>query len=231
MATRVVRLMLVHRDELVPEDRFFDAFWRGNEPGAARRALHVALSHARRVLDGAEGVERSVLETSERCYRLRVEETTRVDTHEFEMSARHATAATNGSSLPLLEQAEKLWNGPPLPEDLYSDWSAAWRERLMDRYSEVLSALIGAYADTGDVAAETLANRKLVELDPLNEGAQRALMTVYARAGRRGDALRQYGDCERLLSDGLGVEPAAATSSLRTRVLAGEAPDPGAASR
>jgi len=214
--------MLVHRDQLVPEERFFEAFWRGSEPGAARRALHVALSHARRVLDGGEGLEHSVLETSERCYRLRLEAGTRVDTHDFEASAKAATHAAHGFSLPLLERAETLWDGPPLPEDLYSDWSAAWRERLMDRYSEVLSALIEAYADTGDVAAETLASRKLVELDPLNEGAQRALMTVYARAGRRGDALRQFGDCERLLAEGLGAEPASATSSLHARVLAGE---------
>lgn len=222
MATRVVRLMLVNRDELVPEDRFFEAFWRDSEPISARRALHVALSHARTVLDGPETGEHSLLETSERCYRLRLGGDARVDTDEFEASAEDATASGSASPLPVLEQAETLWGGSPLPEDLYSDWSAAWRDRLTDRYSEVLSALISAYERVGDIAAETLTSRKLVELDPLNEGAQRALMTVYARAGRRGDSLLQFRSYERLLADGLGVEPAVETSSLFTRVLAGD---------
>jgi DNA-binding SARP family transcriptional activator len=64
--------------------------------------------------------------------------------------------------------------------------------------------------------------RELVDLDPLNERGHRALMTAYARTGRRGHALRQFLECRRALVDSLGIEPAAATSALQARILAGE---------
>jgi DNA-binding SARP family transcriptional activator len=66
------------------------------------------------------------------------------------------------------------------------------------------------------------AARRLVDLDPFDEAAHRQLMTAYARAGRRGAALRQYLECRRALVDGLGVEPTAATARLQARILAGE---------
>ena len=44
----------------------------------------------------------------------------------------------------------------------------------------------------------------------------------FDRAGRTGHALRQYLECRRALVDGLGIEPAEATSRLQARVLAGE---------
>ena len=48
-------------------------------------------------------------------------------------------------------------------------------------------------------------------------------MVGYARAGRRGHALRQYLACRRALVDGLGIEPAQETAALQRLILAGEA--------
>ena len=62
-----------------------------------------------------------------------------------------------------------------------------------------------------------------MQIDPLNETWQRELIAAYARAGRTSHALRQYLECRRALVDALGVEPAAATSRLQARILAGEA--------
>jgi DNA-binding SARP family transcriptional activator len=62
-----------------------------------------------------------------------------------------------------------------------------------------------------------------VELEPLDESAQRELITAYARSGRRAHALRQFLECRRRLVDELGMEPAAQTVELQRRVLAGEA--------
>ena len=65
---------------------------------------------------------------------------------------------------------------------------------------------------------------RLLALDPLDEGAHRALMLAYARTGRPALALRQYLACRRALVDGLGVEPSAETAAIQTAVLAGQAP-------
>ena len=108
-----------------------------------------------------------------------------------------------------------------MPQELYAPWSFAWRERLTDRYTHVLAALSQAYAAAGRPEDAIRLARKWVELDPLNESAQRELITGYARAGRRNHALRQYLACRRVLVDELGIEPSAATVALQERVLAG----------
>jgi DNA-binding SARP family transcriptional activator len=82
--------------------------------------------------------------------------------------------------------------------------------------------LVTACHDEEDFPAATQAARRLVELDPLDEAAQRALIVAYARSGRRAHALRQYLECRRLLVDDLGVEPSQETAELQRRVLAGE---------
>jgi DNA-binding SARP family transcriptional activator len=122
----------------------------------------------------------------------------------------------------LLERARSLWGGEPLPEERYSDWAAAYREGLADRYIAVLTALVQIHERGGDYAHATDAARELVQLDPLNEEGHRALMRAYARTGRRSHALRQYLECRRALIDSLGVEPAEETSRLQAGILAGE---------
>jgi TolB-like protein len=54
----------------------------------------------------------------------------------------------------------------------------------------------------------------VVALDPLFELGQRALMRAYARAGRRGEALRQYKSWTETLKRELGVAPDAETQAL-----------------
>lgn len=221
LAARLVRFLLVHRDASVAEDLLFEAFWPDKPAEAARHSLAVALSLARGVLD-PPGAERSVVEVRERCYRLRLRECDRLDVAEFEQAAAAAVAQRGPSARMLLGRAESLWTGEPLPEDRYAEWTFAWRERLIDRYLQVLAALVEACTQTGDHLEAARAAHKAVELDPLNEGAHRELMAAYARAGRTSHALRQYLECRRALVDELGVEPSQQTSDLQARILAGE---------
>ena len=109
-----------------------------------------------------------------------------------------------------------------MPEERYSDWATAYRDRLLDAYTAVLGALVDAHDEAGEHGRAATVARELVDLDHLNEVGHRALITAYARAGRRGYALRQYLECRRALVEGLGVEPAEATSRLQSRILAGE---------
>lgn len=47
-------------------------------------------------------------------------------------------------------------------------------------------------------------------------------MRAYGRSGRTSHALRQYLECRHALVVELGVEPAAETTQLQARILAGE---------
>ena len=219
-ARRLVRLLLVHRPEPVPEDVLLEAFWPDAPADAARHSLQTAVSSARRLLDPPGGS--TVLETSGGGYRLRLGERDSVDAERFERAAEAALAATGGERLRLLAAAAELWGGEPLPEEGFADWAAAWRERLVDRYTAVLSALAQGRLDAGELPAATGAAGRLVRRDPLNEAGHRILMRANARAGRRSRSLRQYLECRHALVESLGVEPAAETSELQRRILAGE---------
>jgi DNA-binding SARP family transcriptional activator len=218
---RLVRFLLVNLDRPVPEDEIFEALWPDLEADGARKSLQVSISRTRRVLD-PPGSEHSVIESVERTYRLVLGQRDTIDTEEFLSAAAAALGDTGEQRRTLLEHARSLWGGEPLPEERYSDWTAAYRERLVDRHTGILAALVAVHEEAGEHGEAADMARELVDLDALNEGGHRALITAYARAGRTGQALRQYLECRRALVDQLGVEPSEATSRLQARILAGD---------
>ena len=220
VAQRLVRFLLLHRDGFVSEDEIVEVFWPDRDADSARRSLRVAASRARGVLDvpGAP----SVIEIAERAYGLRLRPGDTVDADDFELVATRALAAEGEIRGRLLERAQSLWGGEPLPEERYSDWALGWRERLMDLYAALLAAASDDCLGRGDLIGASLRARQLVGLDPLNEGGHRRLMITQARSGQRSQALRQFLECRRALVEQLGVEPANETARLQQRILAGE---------
>ena len=221
MAARVVRFLLTRGSGAVPEDELFEAFWADRPADAARQHLAVAVSRARKVLD-LPGADASVIEAKERTYLLRLRQRDSLDSAEFETAAASALAGRGRDRRTALEGAATLWTGEPLPEDRYAAWSFAWRDRLVETYSQVLGALLQSYDQAGEHHEAIRTARALLEVDPLDERAHRQLMVAYARTGRASYALRQYLECRRALVVDLGVEPSAETSRLQARILAGE---------
>ena len=221
VAARLVRLLLCRSGGPVSEDELIEVFWPDKPVNAGRRSLQVAVSAARGVLD-VPGAESSRVVAGDRAYRLALGPQDSVDAYEFERAAATALSATTPDRRAALLGAAALWGGEPLPEERYADWAIPWRERLVDRHAEVLAALIDEHAAAGELVAAADVARRLVEFDPVNEAAHRQLIVAYARAGKRGHALRQYLACRRALVAELGIEPGEETAALQRRVLAGE---------
>ena len=222
MAARVVRFLLIHGPDPLPEDALFEAFWGDRPSDAARQHLAVAVSRARKVLDLPDS-EQSLIESRERVYRLALGAGDRVDVWEFERAAGKALATQGEERRRALEHAARLWSGEPLPQDRYAEWSFAWRERLAAIHGDVLTALLESYELAGEAHQSIHTARALLEIDPGNERAHRVLMLAYARTGRTSHALRQYLECRRALVDELGIEPSEQTSEIQARILTGEA--------
>jgi DNA-binding SARP family transcriptional activator len=219
---RLVRFLLVHRGAPVAEERILEALWPDRPADKARSALQVAVSRARQVVD-PPGVATSAIRYSDRAYLMELEDRDVVDTERFSVVAAEALATTGPARRGALEAAAALWTGTPLPEEEYADWATAWREELQALLHRVLVALADEHRAAGDEPAVAAVARRLVALDPLDEGAHRMLITAHARTGRRSLALRQYLECRRLLVEGAGIEPDADTTGLQRRVLAGMA--------
>ena len=110
-----------------------------------------------------------------------------------------------------LQAAAELYRGEFLSDfdidsEPFQEWLAAERDRTLAVVCDVLHRLTAEDA-VGDHEIAIQFGRRLVALDPLSEFGQRALMRAYARAGRRGEALRQYKSCAETLKRELGVAP------------------------
>jgi DNA-binding SARP family transcriptional activator/tetratricopeptide (TPR) repeat protein len=127
---------------------------------------------------------------------------------------RHATAAA------ALRRAAELARGSFLagfslrdaPD--FDDWRATRASSAERAVAAILDRLTEAAEAEGDVPGAVAAAARRVDLDPLDESAQRRLMSVLARSGDRSGAIRGYRACVAVLERELGVTPLAETTRL-----------------
>jgi len=133
-----------------------------------------------------------------------------------------------GSPEALAEAAElcrgDLLDGLAVHDPAFEDWLRAERARLRDRAAQALQDLL--QSQSGEAAMATAG--RLLALDPLNEATHRALIRLYAEAGDRSLAIKQYESCREVLDAELGLRPEAATERLLEEIKQG---DTGEASR
>jgi predicted ATPase len=189
--------------------------WPDRDADAAANNLNQALYAARRALDagGADGAVALALIDGA------VALNGQVDVDAFEAAAARARAGPDPAAY---ERALGLYGGALLPEDRYEPWADARRAALTELHTGLCLELAELHGDA-PVAVVTL-QRALVA-DPLAEPAHCALMRLYARTGRRQQALAQYQLLRQGLNAELAAEPDPATRALYQQLLA---PMPGA---
>jgi len=193
----------------VSRERLADLLWPYQGSEQARHSLRNCLLELRKALR-PEAAQYLVCDFAH-C-RLR---DVAVDLDRFERSAREPQRCE-------LQTAADLYRGEFLADfhidsEPFQEWLAAERDRALALVCEVLQRLT-ATAEPGESEAAIQSGRRLVALDSLSEYGQRALMRAYARAGRRGEALRQYKSCAETLKRELGVAPDAETQALAAEI-------------
>ena len=143
-----------------------------------------------------------------------------VDVDAFEAAAARARADRDPAAY---ERALGLHGGALLPEDRYEPWADARRAALTELHTALCLELAELH---GDAPAAVVALQRALVADPLAEPAHRALMRLYARTGRRQQALAQYQLLRQGLNAELAAEPDPATRALYQQLLA---PTPAAA--
>ncbi len=119
-----------------------------------------------------------------------------------------------------LRRAAALYGGEFLADThirdrAFEEWVRPERQTLADIASRALEKLCALERGGPRIDAA----RRLVALDPLREASHRRLMQVYAEAGERSLALRQYEMCREALRSQLGVAPDEETEALRRDLL------------
>jgi class 3 adenylate cyclase/DNA-binding SARP family transcriptional activator len=100
----------------------------------------------------------------------------------------------------------------------FDEWQYFQAEALRRAYAGALGKLVRCHSAQGAFALAISYAKRWLALDELDETAHRWLMQLYAWAGQRAAALRQYAACARALESELGTSPQAATTELQQAI-------------
>lgn len=103
----------------------------------------------------------------------------------------------------------------------FEAWLLLKRERCKRQALAALERLARYWEQLGEPEQACDYAWRQVELEPWREEAQRQLIRLLARNGRRSEALAQYKECRRLLAEEFGVDPAEETTALYQKVKMG----------
>jgi predicted ATPase/DNA-binding SARP family transcriptional activator len=112
-----------------------------------------------------------------------------------------------------------LLAGLVLAERPFEEWLTAERVRLHELAIQGLGRLFANQQQAGDHEGAVQTGLRLLALDALQEPVHCAVMSLYARLGRRQAALRQYQLCMDALKRELNAQPEAATTDLYQQIL------------
>jgi predicted ATPase/DNA-binding SARP family transcriptional activator len=194
------------------------------EPSRARAAFRRNLSLLRRALEGEWLVadRKRVGTDPEADFWLDVEQFNRL-VHSCETHG-HRREEVCPRCLEALAEAAVLYRGDFLQgfglrdSVEFDDWQFFQAEELRQQLASVLERLARGHGVEGNHEAALPYARRWLALDPLHEPAHRRLMELYAAAGQRSAALRQYTECVRILEEELGLPPAEETTALYEQI-------------
>ena len=212
----LLAVLLLHPNEVVPDDRLADELWGEDPPEGGTAALRVHVSRLRKALP------QDVVSTRSPGYVIRVEPD-QLDLHRFERLVDEGRGllarglAANASER--LRDALSLWRGPALADFTYERFAQAAIARLEEIKLAAVELRIDADLALGrhdELVGELEA---LVADQPLRERLRGDLMTALYRSGRQAEALEAYQDARRALVDELGIEPGPALHELQRAIL------------
>ena len=205
----------------VQRDRLVDVLWEGATPPASwETAVATVVSGLRQVL-GDSGIG---IDAAHRAYRLTALTGTEtwVDVEAARLAVHQAEGAVRGGRM----HEVYAWSGVAtsitgrtLLAGIDGDWPDARRAELTGLRIRALDCAVRFCGWNGEHSAAVAHARTMLELDPLREPSQRALMEAHLAAGDRASALRTYDRCRRLLADELGTAPSRETQRLHQRLL------------
>ncbi|MEI7985034.1 MAG: AAA-like domain-containing protein [Armatimonadota bacterium] len=105
-----------------------------------------------------------------------------------------------------LRAALNLYKGPLLP-GIDEPWVLSHRKEMEERFGQSVGSLIGLLLNSSRIQDALLLGRHAVVAAPLREDIHIALMTAYASAGLKAEAIRQFEELEFLLENEWGEQP------------------------
>jgi DNA-binding SARP family transcriptional activator len=215
-ALTLLKYLVTHQGRAVHRERLIECLWSEAEEGPGWERLRVTIYFLRRQLRAA-GMTEPVVETAGQSYVLR-RDAVWVDAAAFEvLIAEGLSLERRGRPNEALERykaAQSLHRGDYLEEEPYADWCAEERERLREKYLELLASMAECHAALSHYAEAAQVCRTALMCDPCRESFQRALLEYFVRLGRVDWAEAQFRYWRKILKEELGTEPMPETLRL-----------------
>jgi predicted ATPase/DNA-binding SARP family transcriptional activator len=203
----------------VSRDQLCSLIWPDVPQSTARRNLTVLLTQLRQALPRPD-----ILLTTDDAIQLN-SRAAWSDTIAF---AKATEGALHERRSALLSDAVNLYRGPflhgfTLPSSAeYEEWASQERQVWERRYLDTLATLVEAQAEAGDLPAAIDYAQRYLATDDLAEDVHRRLIELYAAAGDRVAAMRQFERCVVVLERELGVSPLPETRAAYEAARGGE---------
>jgi predicted ATPase/DNA-binding SARP family transcriptional activator/Tfp pilus assembly protein PilF len=224
--------LVAERRRPVTRAELAELLWGDDLPRSWETSLRGVALHLRGLLGAAGLAPAEVLTSAYGCWQLHLPPGTEVDLEVAADDLGRAEAAL-GAGRPEEARARARAAVAVAGRGFLPDGGGAWVERrqadLRELHLQALEALADAAAATGDWAVALRSAEGAVSLEPFRESAHRRVMAAHAGAGNRGEALRAYERCRRVLAEELGVNPSPLTEGAYVALLGEEPAPPGAA--
>jgi DNA-binding SARP family transcriptional activator len=210
----LLRVLATRRGSLLTHDALTEALWEDRPPADPAANLQVLVNRGRRALGRAD-----LLVTGTGGYALAGGDACSVDAERFLHAVTGARQLAGRAALDAYLRALDGWGGEPLAEDVYADWAAEYRDRLLRARQEALERAADLALELGDAARAVELGAAAAAADPLREAGVLALVRALAASGDPAAALARYADFRRALADELGVDPSPAAQGLHAELL------------
>jgi DNA-binding SARP family transcriptional activator len=216
--------LLCHRDRAHSRERLADTIWNRSQATQSRKYLRQALWLLQTVLNSLyPSGPTPFLDIDADWIRLRSHESLWLDVAEFERGysccQNKPSREMNEAQSRLLYEAADIYCGELL-EGCYQDWCLYERERLNSAYLTILYKLMNYCESRLDCETGINLGRRILQCDRASERTHLQMMRLYAIAGDRTAALRQYQLCRHTLAEELGVQPSRETVALYEQIRA-----------
>ena len=211
--------LLLFRAKPHSRELLASCLWGDNSTSKSKKYLRQALWQLQSALDSDQNERILLLERE--WVQLNPSVYVWLDIAEFERSIQDVQGIPgielNQDQVSSLTEGVHLYRGDLL-EGCFQDWCIFERERLQQLYLQGLDKLMSFCETNGAYEQGLQYGRCILRVDRARERTHRRLMRLYALAGDRTSALRQYEQLCATLRDELGVKPARQSIILHRQI-------------
>lgn len=217
--------LVSERHRPVTRDELAEVLWGDDLPRSWETSLRGVALRLRGLLGSAGLVPAEALTSAYRCWQLHLPPTTVVDVETVAtdlVRAEKAVADSRPSEAGALAREAAAVAGRGFLPETTGAWVEHRQAELRELFLRALEVESDAAAAAADWPSALRAAEEAVSVEPFRESAHLRLMQAHAGAGNRGEALRAYERCRRVLADQLGVNPSPATEAAYVALLGDE---------